>query len=283
MPLTRTLLTLSACAMFLLPGAVFAAEDDTSSTAGAEASQNEDTANPNVPARLNACFGVDSDYESQTAVLGLRLTYTESGEFQAMELTSPSGFLTGQDRALLTQAFAAVASCAPVDPALLPDASRQVALSVDSLGFSMAEPDAAPDVTAEPVVPVAPASPGVSGNAGTPETEVALGLDRTKRLEIQRRLTLIGYDTNGVDGVFGNGTRSALTRWQNEIGVPPNGYLTQAQIDQLAVQSAAKYAEWNLKPKNYYGRDGCLRRPSGKIILGRSVRCDLRAVTKIRR
>jgi hypothetical protein len=46
------------------------------------------------------------------------------------------------------------------------------------------------------------------------DTEAALGLSRNARRQIQRHLSLLGYDTRGVDGIFGRGTRAAVTAWQ---------------------------------------------------------------------
>ena len=41
--------------------------------------------------------------------------------------------------------------------------------------------------------------------------EEALGLNRSARREIQSNLTLLNYNTRGVDGIFGRGTRGAIT------------------------------------------------------------------------
>ncbi len=62
------------------------------------------------------------------------------------------------------------------------------------------------------------------------EVEIALHLTRSEKQTIQSDLTLLGYDTNGVDGIFGRGTRAAVARWQAANGLGRTGYLTQAQI-----------------------------------------------------
>ena len=55
-----------------------------------------------------------------------------------------------------------------------------------------------------------PASLELVGNrfvASTPEqVEDALGLSRGERRNIQQDLTDLGFNTRGVDGLFGNGT-----------------------------------------------------------------------------
>ncbi len=68
--------------------------------------------------------------------------------------------------------------------------------------------------------------------------ERALGLDRAQRQTIQRNLTILGYDTRGIDGIFGPGTRAAITKWQAATGQPATGYLERGQVVQL--QTAAE-------------------------------------------
>lgn len=62
------------------------------------------------------------------------------------------------------------------------------------------------------------------------DVETGLRLTRADKQAVQSDLTLLGYDTNGVDGVFGRGSRSAIRRWQAANSVGANGYLTRAQI-----------------------------------------------------
>lgn len=76
----------------------------------------------------------------------------------------------------------------------------------------------------------APAAPADSAAAA----EAALNLDRAQRAQIQRQLRLLTYDTDGIDGSFGPGTRAAIARFQRNAGAAPTGYLTGAQIDLLA-------------------------------------------------
>lgn len=52
----------------------------------------------------------------------------------------------------------------------------------------------------------------------------------------QKRLTLGGYDTDGVDGVFGAGTEAAVRRFQGDRGLIVDGIVgprTWAEIDAL--------------------------------------------------
>ena len=97
-----------------------------------------------------------------------------------------------------------------------------------------AEPAPAPAQTGP--VPLAPV------DYAALEKEIALS--RTERRAIQRRLTLIGHSTRGVDGVFGPGTRGAITAWQQESGLEATGYLTSETHARLINQTRDVYAEW---------------------------------------
>lgn len=76
------------------------------------------------------------------------------------------------------------------------------------------------------------------GAVATPETvEERLGLNSNQRKQIQRDLTALGYDTRGIDGVFGGGTRNALADWQRRKGLSVSGYITADQIVLLREQA----------------------------------------------
>lgn len=73
--------------------------------------------------------------------------------------------------------------------------------------------------------------------------EEALGLNRTSRRTVQSQLTLLNYNTRGVDGIFGPGSRGAITNWQQSNGFPQTSYLTRDQINLLDAQAARREAE----------------------------------------
>lgn len=75
------------------------------------------------------------------------------------------------------------------------------------------------------------------------ETEAALALSRDARREIQRDLSLLGYNTRGIDGIFGAGTRGAIGNWQGENAYQTTGYLTRDQIQRLDAQAERRAAE----------------------------------------
>lgn len=73
--------------------------------------------------------------------------------------------------------------------------------------------------------------------------ENALSLDRDERRAIQRELNALGYDTRGVDGIFGPGTRSAVEGWQRAQGREATGFLDAEGARALLSASEARAAE----------------------------------------
>ena len=70
--------------------------------------------------------------------------------------------------------------------------------------------------------------------------EESLALSRADRRRIQQNLTLLGFDTRGVDGVFGRGSRAAIGRWQSSEGFRATGFLDGAQIRVLTEKARIK-------------------------------------------
>ena len=51
-------------------------------------------------------------------------------------------------------------------------------------------------------------------------------LSRTETIELQKRLTALGYPTDGVDGIIGPNTRQAVRAFQSARGMVPDGYVS---------------------------------------------------------
>lgn len=88
----------------------------------------------------------------------------------------------------------------------------------------------------------------IEGLADTPEAsaereEQALDLNRDARREIQRDLSLLGFNTRGIDGIFGGGTRTAIGEWQAREQFDRSGFLTREQIALLDEQAERRAAE----------------------------------------
>ena len=55
-------------------------------------------------------------------------------------------------------------------------------------------------------------------------------LSRTEKQELQEKLTALGYDTGGVDGIIGPNSRAAVRRFQQARGMTPDGYVSAALL-----------------------------------------------------
>ncbi len=249
---------------------------------GAAAQAQDTTADATAPAtlaaHLNTCFTPDTTTD---AALTLWLTYSSTGEVAGAALSVAPDPLHEAERALFAKALTAYVTCAPIDLGLLPKDRTSVEVNVAGLGFSqvvaMADTtDADASVADNEAATSDQPAPGGASRAD----EDALNLTLLDRREIQRRLTLLSYDTRGVDGVFGRGTRGAVSAWQKAAGFVESGYLNAEQLAALKAESAAAYVEWDAQPKRYVGPEGCLREPNGRIIRGRSTACDLLSLTQ---
>ncbi|MEM7505732.1 MAG: peptidoglycan-binding domain-containing protein [Pseudomonadota bacterium] len=127
------------------------------------------------------------------------------------------------------------------------------------------------------------------------ELEEQLALNRSQRAVIQRRLILAGYDPQGVDGIFGEGTRAALAEMQQAKGFTPTGYLDTATLESLNEATDADYAVWRAqraadrkrraqfakvevppqRPNAPTKRGRCARDAEGRIIGYQGFVCDI--------
>ena len=79
------------------------------------------------------------------------------------------------------------------------------------------------------------------------QAEDALSLSTEQRRGIQADLVTLGFDTRGVDGIFGAGTRGAVRSWQSREGLDETGYLDAGQIATLDRQAARRQAELDIE------------------------------------
>jgi peptidoglycan hydrolase-like protein with peptidoglycan-binding domain len=84
----------------------------------------------------------------------------------------------------------------------------------------------------------ASADPATVGDEANQETEDQIGLDKTKRRGVQRRLTALGFDTK-VNGKFDESTRAVIARWQGARGFPKTGFLNTSQDKALLTESVS--------------------------------------------
>ena len=99
------------------------------------------------------------------------------------------------------------------------------------------------------------------------EAETALALSRADRRAIQSDLTVLGFDTRGIDGIFGNGTRTAIRNWQSDEGRDATGYLTGSDLrrlsaaadvrrEEIAAEEAIQLAERQRLDRAYWNATG---------------------------
>lgn len=242
---------------------------------------------------LLKCYSVPEENIRQDDMVILQVELGVNGDLADLpHIITPSRFSVGE-RALLREAVSALIMCTPLisgggDKAIYGD--FQVIVNLD--GFSLANvnaqvgaPDIDPTVESEDVQeetetaePDTEEPTTIAENAeATLEDEDALELSKTDRRELQRRLSLLDYNTRGVDGVFGPGSRKAVQSWQTDNALTPTGFFDANQVAFLREMSETKYVAWKSRPTRYTDRNGCLREASGQIIQGRSFKCDLNA------
>ncbi|SMX50599.1 peptidoglycan-binding protein [Maliponia aquimaris] len=80
--------------------------------------------------------------------------------------------------------------------------------------------------------------------ATTEGTEALLKMKSADRTEIQARLSLLDFDTLGVDGIFGPASRKAIADWQETRGFEPTGFLDGPQREALRRETESQYRDW---------------------------------------
>lgn len=92
--------------------------------------------------------------------------------------------------------------------------------------------------------------PATFTDEATQLTEDQIGLDKSGRRDVQRRLTGLGFDTKQT-GVFSDETRVVIKRWQAARGYPSSGYLNKHQHKALlseVVAAPATASDTSQKP-----------------------------------
>ena len=75
------------------------------------------------------------------------------------------------------------------------------------------------------------------------QAERDLNLSRIRKRQIQTWLMALGHNPNGIDGLFGRGSRKAIRGWQSKNGFEANSWLTADQVAKLQEQGEAALAE----------------------------------------
>jgi len=124
-------------------------------------------------------------------------------------------------------------------------AAAAAVVATQAAAAAAAAATAAAAVTTQPA-PVLPADDAAAVRLAALEAdEAGLNLDKTGRARVQRALTLVGYDTRGVDGAFGKNSRAAISAYQTSADLPATGYLDPATLAHLMRQAEPKLAAWD--------------------------------------
>jgi len=86
--------------------------------------------------------------------------------------------------------------------------------------------------------------------------EAAMHLSRDERRAVQSNLTLLGYDTRGVDGILGAGSRAAISAWQRSQRFDGTGYLNATQLLQLQQLADVRRTEVEAADRRYWNASG---------------------------
>jgi peptidoglycan hydrolase-like protein with peptidoglycan-binding domain len=113
-------------------------------------------------------------------------------------------------------------SAAP-EPADAPEAAAADPGAVPAAVSALGDPAAA--ITDLAGIPAPPADPETPAEAGAAEA----ALSQAEREEVQTALQWFGLYEAAIDGLFGRGSRAAMSAWQEANAAEPTGVLTTAQ------------------------------------------------------
>ena len=94
----------------------------------------------------------------------------------------------------------------------------------------------------QPTGPITPTKASLPFDVAAIEDD--LKLNRKARWRAQLRLALLGHDPKGIDGIFGEGTRKAISRLQEAEALPATGYLDAFTLAVLKEKSQRRYTNW---------------------------------------
>ena len=114
---------------------------------------------------------------------------------------------------------------------------RALILTLSVVGLVVSSPCVKAGLSTTPRETSASTDTATLTDETTQQTEDQVGLSKTKRREVQRRLTRLGFDAK-VNGKFDDLTRDAIARWQEGHGYPKTGFLNTAQHEALLNESA---------------------------------------------
>ncbi|SHM13336.1 Peptidoglycan-binding (PGRP) domain of peptidoglycan hydrolases-containing protein [Paracoccus solventivorans] len=124
-----------------------------------------------------------------------------------------------------------------------------------------------------------PGAPPPETTDAAARAENMLNLTREDRIAVQQALVAAGYDTRGVDGTFGSGSRRAIRDWQAARGMAATGYLTAEQLRTLRSLGAGTAAGGTTGTSTTAGTTtaGATQADEARLALGEIARAEVQA------
>jgi len=139
--------------------------------------------------------------------------------------------------------------CGGTQPATSPEIEEDKVAEATTAVVAPTESEAQTDEVAKTVDEVKTGAPQVEVAAAKTEPldpkqiEAAMAMSKSDRKLVQESLSVLGFNTRGVDGVWGNNTRKAIAGWQRALGREPSGFIDPEQTKLLISSAASKVEE----------------------------------------
>jgi peptidoglycan hydrolase-like protein with peptidoglycan-binding domain len=101
---------------------------------------------------------------------------------------------------------------------------------------------AVPSAFGPPPQPVSPEA--LKAEVGTVETERQLDIGPPGRIELQQRLTALGFYSGPIDGDLGPMARASIAEWQKRHDIAPTGDLGPVQLSALRIESEGAFEQF---------------------------------------
>ena len=198
----------------------------------------EPESDPNAGTR--ALPGVDRDLAVELAFWDAIKTSDSVPDYQAYLTAYPEGQFAVLAEARIAQLEARMARLEAEQARMQEEARLQAEAEerrrAEEEARRQAEQEARRQAEAERAAQLAALPPQPEANPAE-QAELALNLNRNDRKELQAALTALGFDTNGIDGFFGPGTRAAIKGYQGAKGAEQTGFLTASLASQLIAEA----------------------------------------------
>lgn len=174
---------------------------------------------------LTRCYGYGTGKDRAQSG-NIRFAIGQDGLLSGSAVPANGGAGVAAEQEISLVAIQSIADCGPFPPEYAGQAYLATFTDRTLIGLAHLPEGETPWVTADE------------------QTEAELDLDRRTIAEIQGRLTLLGFNPNGIDGSLGRGARAAISEWQESHFMPATGYLDGIQLAALRDLSQDAFQDW---------------------------------------